>query len=420
MEKERGQAHLPDLELLWSLVETDELGISGSGRWACPRSSITQNANHMRTTHRSSQILIPLLGFVVWAVQLASAQVHGSTAKVSDDKAAQIDAIFRDYDRPDAPGASVIVISRGKVLFKKSYGLANPETKTKSSNQTNYRLASCTKQFTAMAIMILAERKKLSYDSRLTDFFPAFPTYGKQVSVRHLLNHTSGLIAYEDVMPESATVPLTDNDVLRMMEQQDHTDLPPGSQFRYSNSGYVLLGLIVEKASGMSFANFLKKNIFGPLHMDHSALYHRDDHTDRRRAYGYSQQGDTFVNTDESLTSSTLGDGRVYSSVNELYKWDQALYTNRLVTAETLKQAFMPTAKVDETTGYGFGWYIDNSRSMRMLWHSGNTSGFTSRIHRFPEQKFSIIVLTNRSNAPLAELVNAVQELYFPNPLGVR
>jgi CubicO group peptidase (beta-lactamase class C family) len=358
-----------------------------------------------------------LIFITACSAQIASAQVQGSPAKSADNKAAQIDAIFRDYDRPDAPGASVIVISRGKVIFKKSYGLADPEKKIKSSTQTNYRLASCTKQFTAMAIMILAERNKLSYDSRLTNFFPDFPAYGKQVAVRHLLNHTSGLVDYEDVMPEGATVPLNDQDVLRMMEQQDHTDFPPGSQFRYSNSGYVLLGLIVEKASGMSFANFLRKNIFGPLHMDHSVLYHRDDHTDRRRAYGYTQQGDPFVKTDESLTSSTLGDGRIYSSVEELYKWDQALYSNRLVSAESLKQAFMPSVQVDETNGYGFGWYIDNQRSTRMLWHSGNSSGFTSRIHRFPEQKFSIIVLTNRSNAPLAELVNAVQELYFLSPL---
>lgn len=368
----------------------------------------------MKLIYCPVQALILFLSVLAFSAEIAFAQA--SPAKTTGDKPAAIDGLFRDYDRPDAPGASVIVISKGKVLFKKSYGLADPEKKTKSTTQTNYRLASCTKQFTAMAIMILAERNKLSYDSHLTDFFPGFPAYGKEVSVRHLLNHTSGLVAYEDVMPDSATVPLADNDVLRMMGQQDHTYFPPGSQFRYSNSGYVLLGLIVEKASGMSFADFLRRNIFGPLHMDHTVLYHRDDRSDRRRAYGYTQQGDAFVNTDESLTSSTLGDGRVYSSVDELYKWDQALYTNRLVRRSTLKQAFMSSAQVDETTGYGFGWYVNNQRSMTVLWHSGNTSGFTSRIHRFPEQRFSIIVLTNRSNAPLEQLVNAVQELYFVNP----
>src|SRR6185503_3685881 len=169
------------------------------------------------------------------------------------------------YSAPGAPGASVIVIKDGKVLFKKAYGLANLEKKVAATTSTNYRLASVTKQFTAMAIMILAERQKLSYEDRLSDFFPGFPAYGKQITVRHLLNHTSGLLAYEDVMPDSTTVPLTDNDVLRLMEQQDHTNFPPGSEFRYSNSGYVLLGLIVEKASGISFPDFLRKNIFRPL-----------------------------------------------------------------------------------------------------------------------------------------------------------
>lgn len=368
----------------------------------------------MKLTYRPVQIIILFLLVLNSFAQVATAQVHGTPAKASGDSSAEIDAIFRDYDRADAPGASVIVIRKGKVLFKKSYGLADPEKKAKSNNQTNYRLASCTKQFTAMAIMILVERKKLSYDSRLTDFFPDFPAYGKDVTVRHLLNHTSGVIAYEDVMPDSTTIPLTDNDVLRMMTQQDHTYFPSGTQYRYSNSGYVLLGLIVEKASGMSFADFLQKNIFKPLHMDHTVLYRRDDHSDRRRAYGYSQQGDAFVNTDESLTSSTLGDGRVYSSVDDLYKWDQALYSTRLVSAQTLEQAFTPSAKVDETSGYGFGWFIDNKRSPRVIWHSGNTSGFTSRIHRVPEQKFSIIVLTNRSNAPLEDLVNKIHALYLP------
>lgn len=266
-----------------------------------------------------------------------------------------------------------------------------------------------------MAIMILAERKKLSYDSRLTDFFPGFPAYGKQVTVRHLLNHTSGLIAYEDVMPAGTTVPLTDGDVLQLMTQQDHTYFPPGSQFRYSNSGFVILGLIVQMASGMSFPDFLRKNIFEPLDMDHTVLYHRDDHSDPRRAYGYTKKGDAFVRTDQSLTSSTRGDGTVYSSVSDLYKWDQALYTRRLVSSKTLEQALTSTAVVNETTGYGFGWFIENKRGVKMVWHSGNTIGFTARIQRSPDQKFTIIVLTNRNGAPLSELVEKIQDIYLPN-----
>ncbi len=346
-------------------------------------------------------------------------------SKGQKDKAAKMNAIFREYDRQDVPGASVVVIKGGKVLFKKAYGSANLEDKIPSTTSTNYRLASVTKQFTAMATMILAEQKKLSYDDNLSDFFPDFPAYGKAITVRHLLNHTSGLIAYEDLIPPNTTTPLTDQDVLQFMKQQDHTYFAPGSQFRYSNTGYVLLGLIVEKASGNSFPEFLRENIFEPLGMDGTVLYHRDDHRDRRRAYGYSQQGYAFLRTDQSLTSSTRGDGTVYSSVDDLYKWDQALYNTRLVSAETLKQAFTPSASVSETTGYGFGWFIENKRGMRMIWHSGNTIGFTTLIQRFPDQAFTVIVQTNRNNDHLSEIVNKIEELYLfkkeslqPSPLA--
>ncbi|MDX6613347.1 MAG: hypothetical protein QOD75_2533 [Blastocatellia bacterium] len=335
-------------------------------------------------------------------------------AQTVKSKGAEVDALFSDYDRPGVPGASVIVIKDGKVLFKKAYGLQNVEEKISSTSATNYRMASNTKQFTAMAIMMLAERKKLSYDSRLADFFPGFPEYGKTITVRNLLNHTSGLLDYEDLIPEGTRIPLTDNDVLTYMKQQDQTLFPPGSKFQYSNGGFVLLGMIVEKVSGMDFREFLQQNIFKPLGMKHTVFYHRDDHSDRnRRAYGYSLKGDAYVRTDQSLTSSTRGDGTVYSSVDDLFKWDQALYTTKLVGAETLKQAFTPGVSVDATTGYGFGWFLENKRGTRMIWHSGNTMGFTSLIHRFPDKGFTVIVLTNQNDAELKGIVNRIEEIYL-------
>ena len=334
--------------------------------------------------------------------------------KTPAEKAAAMDALFSDYAQPGAPGASVIVIEGDKVLFKKAYGMANIEANISATTRTNYRLASVTKQFTAMAIMILADRKKLSYDDSLASFFPGFPEYGKQIKVRHLLNHSSGIIAYEDVMDENATVPLTDLDVLELMKRQDHTHFPPGSSYRYSNSGYVLLGLIVEKASGISFPEFLRQNIFAPLHMDGTVLYQRDDRSDEaHRAYGYSKRGDVFERTDQSLTSSTRGDGTVYSSVEDLYKWDRALRGKRLVKNATLQQAFSSGAQVDEDTGYGFGWFIAKHRGLQTVWHSGNTIGCTQFIRRYLDRKFTIIVQANRNNAPLAELVDKIEAIYF-------
>lgn len=358
-------------------------------------------------------LVITLIG-VLAAHTRALTELPTIKEPCSSCNVSKIDALFHEYDLPNVAGASVLVIKDGKVLFKKAFGLANLEDKTSSNTNTNYRLASMTKQFTAMAIMILAERKKLSYDDPITKFFPDFPAYGKQITVRHLLNHTSGLIEYSEVIPGGTTTPLTDRDVLNLMKKQDRTYFPPGSQFRYSNSGYTLLGLIVEGASGISFPEYLRKNIFKPLGMDNTKFYQREDFTDHKRAYGYTQKESGFERTDQSLTSSTLGDGSVYSSVEDLFKWEQALFTTRLVSAETLKRAFKVGATTDDPKlGYGFGWFIGEYRGLNTIYHGGNTIGFTSVIRRFPEQKFAVIVLTNRNAASLAEIVNKVEDLYL-------
>ena len=188
--------------------------------------------------------------------------------------AAQIDAMIRGYgyDCQDAPGMSLLVIKDGGVLFKKAYGLADVEKKVSNTTRTNFRLASVTKQFTAMAILILMERGKLRLESQLTDFFQDFPAYGREITVRHLLNHTSGLPDAFALMPADQKEQLKDRDVLRILGQQKKGEFSPGSKYQYSNSGYVILGLIVEKVSGDSFAQFLKKNIFEPLGMLDTAV----------------------------------------------------------------------------------------------------------------------------------------------------
>jgi len=298
------------------------------------------------------------------------------------------------------------------VLYKNAYGMANVEDKIPSTTRTNYRLASMTKQFTAMAIMILAERKQLSLDDSLMRFFPDFPPYVKQITVRHLLNHTSGLREYFDLIPETTTSPVKDSDVLNLLKRQDGTDFIPGSKFRYCNAGYALLALIVEKASGESFERFLKKNVFDLVGMTRTRFYEREDHSDPHRAFGYSRTEKAFEMTDQSLTSSVLGDGSIYSCVEDLYKWDQALYTSRLVSAEMLKQAFTPGVGTGENA-YGFGWFIDNYRGLKDMWHGGNTIGFTSSIYRFPDQRFTVIALTNRNNDQLPVPVHKIIDMFL-------
>jgi CubicO group peptidase (beta-lactamase class C family) len=322
---------------------------------------------------------------------------------------AAIDALFKDFDQPGSPGASVGVIRNGKLIFARGYGLANLEPRTACATNTNFRLASVTKQFAAMAVLLLADRRKLSFDENLKAFFPEFPDYGQQITVHHLLTHTSGLIDYEDIIPKGTEIPVLDRDVLRLLMRQDNTYFPPGAKFRYSNSAYALLALIVETRSGCTFAQFLQRNIFRPLNMNHTLAYEQGLSVVPDRAYGYSPAGRSWKQTDQSLTSSVLGDGGIYSSVTDLFQWDQALYRSKLVGPKMLRQAFTPAVETDEAgTGYGYGWFIGRYRGLKEIWHSGNSLGFTTRISRIPERKFTVIILTNRNEAKIADLPHRI------------
>jgi CubicO group peptidase (beta-lactamase class C family) len=337
-----------------------------------------------------------------------------SRTLAASDLSSQLNALFHEFDRADGPGASVAIVRDGKVLFSRGYGLANLEEKVPCRTNTDFRLASVTKQFTAMSILILADRKKLSLDERLTDFFPEFPAYGRSIKIRHLLSHTSGLADYEDLIPKGTEIPVLDRDVLRILMKRDKTDFPPGSMYRYSNSAYSLLALIAEARSGQTFSRFLKENIFDPLKMNHTLAYEQGFSVISNRAYGYSPKGNTFERTDQSLTSSVLGDGGIYSSVSDLVKWDQALYTTKLVSRKTLNLAFTPASQTDEPgVAYGFGWMLGEYRGTKEIWHSGNSRGFTTRIARYPEKHFAVIILTNRNEADLKPLPRKIFDLYF-------
>jgi len=323
----------------------------------------------------------------------------------------KLDVLFKDFNQPGSPGASVMIIQNGKVVLAKGYGLANVEQRIPCSPDTNFRLASVTKQFTAMSVLILAQRRQLSLDECLTDFFPEFPAYGRQITVRHLLTHVSGLLDYEDLIPKGTQLPVLDRDVLRLLLQQDKTYFPPGKKYRYSNTAYSLLALIVEARSGNTFARFLQENVFRPLKMNHTLAYEQGLAVVPNRAYGYSADASGFKRTDQSLTSSVLGDGGIYSSVTDLFKWDQALYTDKLVSRKLLKLAFTPGPETNHPdTRYGFGWYIGQYRGLRQIWHSGESIGFTTRIVRLPDKKFTVIVLTNRDEARIAEFPHRIAD----------
>jgi CubicO group peptidase (beta-lactamase class C family) len=323
-----------------------------------------------------------------------------------------IDKEFAEFDRPDVPGLALMVIENGKAAFVRGYGLANLETRVPCQPHTNFRLASVTKQFTAMAIMILAERGALSLDDKLPRFFPGFPPYGEEITIRHLLTHTSGLLDYEELISPGTTVQLRDQDVLEILRRQDKILFPSGTRFSYSNGGYSLLALIVEAVSSQTFAEFLRTRIFLPLGMDSTLAYEAGQSVIPHRALGYSRKGASFEQTDQSLTSAVLGDGGVYSSVLDLFKWDQALYTEKLVSRSMLQQAFTAHSSSSDFpgSGYGFGWYVERRDGQEHIWHYGSTCGFSTSLHRFPKRKLSVILLANRSQAGLEAIMRRVAQ----------
>ncbi len=309
-----------------------------------------------------------------------------------------IDSLFFEYDQPKTPGASVMVIHNGRTIFDKSYGFANLEKEERATRNTNYRLASVTKQFTAVAILMLTDKNKLTLSAKLTDVFVDFPEYGNKINIYHLLTHTSGLIDYEALIPDTATEQLHDIDVLNMMMKLDSTYFEPGSEYRYSNTGYTILALIVEKISGKTFAEFLKENIFIPLDMNSTVAFEKGKSVVQNRAFGYSRKDDGFFFDDQSLTSAVLGDGGIYSSTADLFKWDQSLYNDKLISLQLMSQTFSPAQLINgEKIKYGFGWHLEEFQSYQSVYHTGSTRGFRNVIQRIPDKKLTIIILTNRN-----------------------
>jgi CubicO group peptidase (beta-lactamase class C family) len=326
-----------------------------------------------------------------------------------------IDETFAEFAKPGVPGAAVMVIKDGKPVFAKAYGSTDLETHVPCSTNTNFRLASVSKQFTAMAVLILAEKGKFELHDRLTKFFTDLPECNKRITIHQLLTHTSGIVDYEDHIPEGTTLPLSDHNVLTIVRQQDTTYFEPGTQFRYSNSGYALLALLVEKVSGQTFPAFLKANIFDPLGMTNTVAYVAGQSSIPNRAFGYAKTGDEFAFSDQSVTSAILGDGGIYSSVVDLFKWDQALYTEKLVSRKMLDKAFIAHSRKSdfEGSGYGYGWFIGEKEGKSYPWHYGSTCGFSTKIERYPAQKLTVIVLANRRDAKLTPLVDKVTSLFW-------
>src|SRR5262249_13764901 len=271
------------------------------------------------------------------------------SAPFADQEAAsRIDALLGSVPL-SSPGAAVMVIQRGHPVFQRGYGVTDLRSLHKIDEHTNFRLASVTKQFTAMAIMLLVHDGKLRYEHTLSDIFPEFPPYGKSITIRNMLHHTSGLVDYEELMtkqygatPDDQIPQIHDGEVLALLEKADSTKFPPGSRWEYSNSGYCLLAQVVQKVSGESFGQFLHERIFTPLKMSNTFAYEKGKNEVVNRAFGHTLASGVWKETDQSSTSATLGDGGVYTSLADLARWDAALRQNTLLSEGEMQPALTP------------------------------------------------------------------------------
>ena len=323
-----------------------------------------------------------------------------------------IDKLFESYAGPRVPGAAVVVIRDGRVVFARGYGLAELETNTPVTEHTNFRLASLTKPFTAMAVMLLVRDGRLRLDDRVRDILPDFPAYGRDILIGHLLGHTSGLRPYQAFVRDSQTRQLRDRDVLALLQRTDTLLFPPGSAFRYGDSGYAILALVVETVSGGSFGRFLRDRIFARAGMESTVAYEPGISVVPHRALGYSPTPIGFRPSDQTHTTAVLGDGGIYSSVRDLAAWDRALDEHRLLDARLQQLVWTPGTLNDGTrTRYGFGWFIDRDATGPYVSHHGETSGFTNTIVKYPGRRLTVVVLTNRRGGAPGKIAATIATL---------
>jgi len=337
------------------------------------------------------------------------------------------DSLLASIGTAREPGAGILVLENGQVVYLGTRGIADLQAMRPIDGRTAFRLASVTKQFTAMAVMMLVRDGKLRYEDSLTSLFPDFPEYGRAVTVRHLLDHTSGLPDYEDLMPPadpSLSVEgsqIDDAGVLELLKAQKAGWFAPGALWRYSNSGYVVLGLVVEKVSGRSFPTFLRERIFAPLKMDNTVTLVRGRTRVSDRAFGYTKEDGRWRFTDQSRTSATLGDGGVYSSLYDLTLWDEGLRRHLLLNEADMAPALTPVrvpgkgpvGPDGKPADYGFGWFLDAWQGHPRMWHFGETVGFRTAIQRFTADGLTVIVLANRSDVDAADMALKVAGFFL-------
>lgn len=365
------------------------------------------NASLITASLFAGVVLLPFqnLGFAEGTVSRETE----SRDTVAQGIESQVDEYIGAHMRGGNFSGSILVARNGQVLMSKAYGMANYEHDVPNTPHTKFEIGSMSKPFTAMAITILQEKGLLGFDDPLSKFIPDFPD-GEKITIHHLLTHTSGV-------PVLSGIPDFKN-LLRIKKPLEETIkklkmmpmvFTPGEDYQYSNSGYILLGYIIEKVSGESYGDFLEENIFNPLDMKNTGY---DDPVTvvKHRAEGYTPGSKNGLsNADYEDLTSIRGAGSLYSTAEDLYRWDRALYTEKLVNKSTLEKMFTPPIE----RHYGYGWVVSKRFDRKMIWHDGSTLGFQTYIARFVDDNICLIIMSNFLHTPMPKIRKDLAAIVF-------
>ena len=337
----------------------------------------------------------------------------------------QVDELFAEWDGETSPGGVVGIFMDGRIIYSKGYGVANLDYDIPITPQSVLRIGSISKQFVAMCIAILAEQGKLSFDDDIRTYLPEMPDYGNQITIRHLLHHTSGIREYLALVnligkPEGSVFGYTTRELVELLSRQQKLNFEPGSQFSYTNSGYFLLAEIVTRVSGMKASAFAQENIFEPLSMTQTRFYDDPNAIIRNQAFGYSPKRDGGYRLD-ILRSDVIGDLGVITTVEDFLHWDNNFYENKLGarTKDLITMMFIRgRTSNEEELSYALGLEFDSYRGLKTMGHGGSAVGYVAEFLQFPEQRFSVVILSNLSSFRPGRLARQVADLYLADQLS--
>lgn len=320
----------------------------------------------------------------------------------------KVDEYINPHIQMEKFSGSILIAQKGEILLSKGYGMANYEHSVPNTPHTKFRMGSLTKQFTAMAIMQLQEKGLLNVEDPIIKYFPDYPEVGKIITIHHLLTHTSGIpsfTGFPDFQKTSMMPSSLEETIARFKDKA--LEFAPGEKYNYSNSGYILLGAIIEKVSGQSYEMFLKENIFQPLKMMNTGYDHHSTIL-KDRAAGYCLSNEGLINAVYTDMSIAHAAGSLYTTAEDLYLWDRALYTEKLVKKSSLEKIFTPFVGK-----YGYGWRIGDSFNRKVVAHSGGINGFTTRIARYLDDEVCVIVLINIEGMGVGDIARDLAAIVF-------